>query len=245
MIFNNRVALITGSASGLGKAMAKRLAQEDVKVVVADLNVDKINQVVKEIKNDGNMALGIKCNVTNAEEVKAMGEKIIETYGKLDIIINNAGITRDASFKNLTEEQWDTVMNVNLKSMFIVTQELSKYLEKNNYGRIINISSIVGITGNYGQANYTAAKAGVIGLTKTLAIELGKKNITVNAVAPGFIKTDMTNVIPDFVKDKMIERIALKRQGLPEEIASPVAFFASDEAGFISGTILNIDGAMQ
>lgn len=244
MIFNNRVAVVTGSAQGLGAAMVKRLAREGVKVVVADYNLEKVNEIVAQIKNDGGDVIGFKCDVTNREEVKALGEKVIKHYGKLDILVNNAGITRDSSFKNMTEEQWDKVVDADLKSVFIVSQELYKYMEANNYGRIINISSVVALAGNFGQANYTAAKAGVIGFTKTLAIELGKKGITVNAIAPGFINTDMTKVIPDTIKKKMIDSIPVKRPGEPEDIAAAVAFLASDETGFISGITLNVNGAM-
>lgn len=244
MIFDNRVAIVTGSAQGLGSAMAKRLAKEGVKVVVADFNLEKVHEVVAQIKNDGGDAIGFKCDVTNREEVKELGEKVIEHYGRLDILVNNAGITRDASFKKMTDEQWDAVLAVDLKSVFIVSQELQKYMEANKYGRIINISSVVGLSGNFGQANYSAAKAGVVGLTKTMSIELGKHGITVNAIAPGFINTDMTKVIPEDVKNKMIASIPVGRAGEPEDVAAAVAFLASDESGFISGVTLSVNGAM-
>ncbi|MDF2948961.1 MAG: 3-oxoacyl-(acyl-carrier-protein) reductase [Sedimentibacter sp.] len=244
MIFNNRVAVVTGSAKGLGAAMVQRFAQEGVKVVVVDFDFEKVNVVVEQIISNGGEAIGFKCDVTNREDVKALGEKVIEHYGRLDILVNNAGITRDSSFKKMTDEQWDAVLNVDLKSIFIVTQELYKYMEANNYGRIINISSVIGLSGNFGQSNYSAAKAGVIGLTKTLAIELGKKGITVNAVAPGFINTDMTKVMPENVKDKMVASIPVGRAGEPNDIASAVAFLASEETGFISGVTLSVNGAM-
>lgn len=244
MIFSNRVAVVTGSAKGLGAAMVQRFAQEGVKVVVVDFDFEKVNEVVEQIISNGGEAIGFKCDVTNREEVKVLGEKVIENYGRLDILVNNAGITRDSSFKKMTDEQWDAVLNVDLKSIFIVTQELYKYMEANNYGRIINISSVIGLSGNFGQSNYSAAKAGVIGLTKTLAIEFGKKGITVNAVAPGFINTDMTKVMPEQAKDKMIASIPVGRAGEPNDIASAVAFLASDETGFISGVTLSVNGAM-
>lgn len=244
MIFNNRVAIVTGSAKGLGEAMVKRLAREGVKVVVADFNLEKVNEVVSEINNSGGDAIGFKCDVTNQEEVKALGEKVMEHYGRLDILVNNAGITRDSSFKKITEEQWDQVIEVDLKSVFIASKELYKYMELNNHGRIINISSVVALSGNFGQSNYSAAKAGVIGFTKTLAIELGRKGITVNAIAPGFTNTDMTKVMPEDIKKKMIDSIPVGRPGEPEDIAAALAFIASDEAGFINGVTLNVNGGM-
>ena len=244
MIFNNRVAVVTGSTQGIGLAIAKRLAKEGVKVVVTSRNIDKVNEAVDEIINDGGEAFGIKCNVTNREEVKALGEKVIEKYGSIDILVNNAGITKDSSFKWMTDEQWDVVLDSDLKSVFIVTQELSKYMELNKYGRIINLSSVVGLSGNFGQANYSAAKAGIIGLTKTLSVELGKKGITVNAIAPGFIETAMTQEIPEKIRTEIIASIPVGRAGEPEDIASATAFLASEEAGFISGVTLSINGAM-
>ncbi|NYB74709.1 3-oxoacyl-[acyl-carrier-protein] reductase [Sedimentibacter hydroxybenzoicus DSM 7310] len=244
MIFNNRVAVVTGSTQGIGLAIAKRLAKEGVKVVVTSRNADKVNEAVAEIKNDGGEAFGLKCNVTNREEVKALGEKVIEKYGSIDILVNNAGITRDSSFKKMTDEQWDEVIDSDLKSVFIVTQELSKYMELNKYGRIISLSSVVGLSGNFGQANYSAAKAGIIGLTKTLSMELGKKGITVNAIAPGFIETAMTQEIPEKIRNEIIASIPVGRPGEPEDIAAATAFLASEEAGFVSGVTLSINGAM-
>jgi 3-oxoacyl-[acyl-carrier protein] reductase len=244
MIFNNRVAVVTGSTQGIGLAIAKRLAKEGVKVVVTSRNIDKVNKAVCEIKNDGGEAFGLKCDVTNREEVKALGEKVIEEYGSIDILVNNAGVTKDSSFKKMTDEQWDEVLDSDLKSVFIVTQELSKYMELNKYGRIINLSSVVGLAGNFGQANYSAAKAGIIGLTKTLAMELGKKGITVNAIAPGFIETAMTEEIPEKIRAEIISSIPVNRPGQPEEIAAATAFLASEEAGFISGVTLSVNGAM-
>jgi 3-oxoacyl-(acyl-carrier-protein) reductase len=244
MIFYNRVAVVTGSTQGIGLAIAKRLAKEGVIVVVTSRNIDKVNEAVYEIKSEGGEAFGIKCDVTNREEVKTLGEKIIEKYGRIDILVNNAGITKDSSFKKMTDEQWDEVIDSDLKSVFIVTQELSKYMESNRYGRILNLSSVVGLSGNFGQANYSAAKAGIIGLTKTLSMELGKKGITVNAIAPGFIETAMTQEIPENVRTEIIASIPVGRTGEPEDIAAAVAFLASEEAGFISGVTLSVNGAM-
>jgi len=244
MIFYDRVAVITGSTQGIGLAIAKRLAKEGVKVVVTARNTEKINQAVAEIKSDGGEAFGIKCDVTSREEVKALGEKVMEKYGRIDILVNNAGITRDSSFRKMTDEQWDEVLTGDLKSIFIVTQELSKYMEINKYGRIINLSSVSGVSGNFGQANYSAAKAGIVGLTKTLSLEFGKKGITVNAIAPGFINSEMTQKIPEEIKAKMIAEIPVGRAGEVEDIAAATAFLASEETGFISGVTLNINGAM-
>lgn len=244
MIFNKRVAVVTGSTQGIGLAIAKRLAKEGVRVVVTSRNIDKVNEAVNEIKKDGGEAFGIKCNVTNREEVKELGKTVIEKYGNIDILVNNAGITKDSSFKKMTDEQWDEVLDSDLKSVFIVTQELSKYMELNKYGRIINLSSVVGLSGNFGQANYSAAKAGIIGLTKTLSIELGKKGITVNSIAPGFIETAMTHEIPEKIRTEIIASIPVGRAGEPEDIAAATAFLASEEAGFISGVTLSVNGAM-
>ncbi|MBP1925138.1 3-oxoacyl-[acyl-carrier protein] reductase [Sedimentibacter acidaminivorans] len=244
MIFNNRVAVVTGSTKGIGLSIAKRLAKEGVKVVVTSRNIGKINEAVAEIKNEGGEAFGLKCDVTNREEVKALGEKVIEKYGSIDILVNNAGITKDSSFKKMTDEQWDEVLDSDLKSVFIVTQELSKYMELNRYGRILNLSSVVGLSGNYGQSNYSAAKAGIIGLTKTLAMELGKKGITVNAIAPGFIETAMTQEIPENIRMEIVASIPVGRPGSPEDIAAATAYLVSEEAGFISGVTLSVNGAM-
>ncbi len=244
MIFYNRVAVVTGSNQGIGLSIAKRLAKEGVKVVVTARNIEKVNKVVAEIKRDGGEAIGFKCDVTNREEVRALGEKVVEKYGSIDILVNNAGITRDASFKKMTDEQWDEVLTGDLKSVFIVSQELSKYMESNKYGRIINLSSVVGLSGNFGQANYTAAKAGILGFTKTLSVELGKKGITVNAVAPGFIETAMTQEIPEKIRAEILASIPVGRAGTPEDIAAAVAFLASEEAGFISGVTLSVNGSM-
>ena len=244
MIFYDRVAVVTGSTQGIGLAIAKRLAKEGVKVVVTARNTEKINQAVAEIKSDGGEAFGIKCDVTSRDEVKALGEKVVEKYGRIDILVNNAGITRDSSFRKMTDEQWDEVLTGDLKSIFIVTQELSKYMEINKYGRIINLSSVSGVSGNFGQANYSAAKAGIVGLTKTLSLEFGKKGITVNAIAPGFINSEMTQKIPEEIKAKMIAEIPVGRAGEVEDIAAATAFLASEETGFISGVTLNINGAM-
>ncbi len=244
MIFYNRVAVVTGSTQGIGLAIAKRLAKEGVIVVVTSRNIDKVNEAVDEIKSEGGEAFGLKCNVTNREEVKALGEKVMDKYGRIDILVNNAGITKDSSFKKMTDEQWDEVLDSDLKSVFIVTQELSKYMESNKYGRIINLSSVVGLSGNFGQANYSAAKAGIIGMTKTLSMELGKKGITVNAIAPGFIETSMTHEIPENIRTEIIASIPVGRTGEPEDIAAATAFLASEEAGFISGVTLSVNGAM-
>ena len=218
MRLQDKVAIVTGSARGLGKAMVIKMVAEG--------------------------ALAVKCDVTNREEVTALVEETVKVFGKVDILVNNAGITRDAQMVKMTDDNWDAVMNTNLKSMFICSQVASQPMIKQGYGRIINISSIAGQEGNFGQANYSAAKAGAIGLTKTLSKELGRKGITVNVVSPGFIMSEMSAAIPEKIKEQLIARIPLNRAGQPEEIASAVAYLASDEAAFITGQVLSVNGGM-
>ncbi|MPW24462.1 3-oxoacyl-ACP reductase FabG [Alkalibaculum sp. M08DMB] len=244
MRLKDKVAIVTGSAQGLGKAMILRLASEGAKVVVTDINYDSCLIVKKEIEQSGAEAIAIKCNVTNRDEVKSLLEQTTSKFGKIDIFVNNAGITQDAQITKMTDEQWDRVIDTDLKSMFICTQEVIKFMIPNNYGKIVNITSVAGQEGNFGQTNYSAAKSGVIGLTKTLSKELGKRGITVNAVAPGFILTEMTEAIPDKIKEQLIERIPLKRGGQPKEVADAVLFLVSNESSFITGHTLNVNGGM-
>lgn len=244
MRLHDKVAIVTGSARGLGKAMVLKMVAEGAKVVVTDINLEACQAVKAEIEAAGGTALAIKCDVTNREEVTALVEETVKAFGKVDILVNNAGITRDAQMIKMTDDNWDAVMNTNLKSMFICSQLASQPMIQQGYGRIINISSIAGQEGNFGQANYSAAKAGAIGLTKTLSKELGRKGITVNVVAPGFIMSEMSAAIPEKIKEQLIARIPLNRAGQPEEIASAVAFLASDEAAFISGQVLSVNGGM-
>lgn len=244
MRLQDKVAIVTGSARGLGKAMVLKMVAEGAKVVVTDINREACQTVKAEIEAAGGTALAVKCDVTNREEVTALVEETVKVFGKVDILVNNAGITRDAQMVKMTDDNWDAVMNTNLKSMFICSQVASQPMIKQGYGRIINISSIAGQEGNFGQANYSAAKAGAIGLTKTLSKELGRKGITVNVVSPGFIMSEMSAAIPEKIKEQLIARIPLNRAGQPEEIASAVAYLASDEAAFISGQVLSVNGGM-
>lgn len=244
MRLDNKVAIVTGSAQGLGKAMVLKLAKSGAKTVVTDINYEACLKVEKEIQEAGGEAFSVNCNVTNRQEVKNLIAETISKYGQIDVLVNNAGITKDAQITKMTDEEWDSVLETDLKSMFICIQEAIKEMIPRGGGKIINITSIAGEEGNFGQTNYSAAKAGVIGMTKTLSKELGKKGITVNAVAPGFILTEMTNSIPEKIKEQLIGRIPLKRGGKPEEVADTVLFLASDQASFITGHVLNVNGGM-
>jgi len=244
MKLKDKVAIITGSGRGLGKAIALKMAAEGANVVITDINYDQCIATMKEIEKNDGKSITVKCDVTNRTDVGALVQTTIDTFGRIDILVNNAGITRDAQITKMTDEQWDAVLNTNLKSMFICVQAVVPHMIARMSGRIINISSIAGEEGNFGQTNYSAAKAGVIGMTKTLSKELGRKGITVNAVAPGFTLTEMTSTIPEKVKEQLISRIPLGRAGLPQDVANAVAFLASDEASFITGHTLNVNGGM-
>ena len=242
MRLEGKIAIVTGSARGLGEAIVLRLAREGARVVVSDLNQEACDLVASKISQSGGQALAKVCDVSDRPSVQALARATKDYFGKIDILVNNAGITKDASLKKMTDEQWDAVINVNLKSVFICTQEISKYMVKQKSGRIISLSSLSGVRGNFGQTNYSASKAGIIGMTKTWALELGRKNITANAIAPGFMNTEMTRTIPEKVVDQMLAAIPVGRMGEPEEVAAAVVYLASDEAGFVNGITLNING---
>lgn len=242
--FENKVVVITGGASGIGKAAVEKFAREGAAVAIWDVSEVQGKELELILLNEGLIARFIKVNTANFEEVEAATKEVIKQFRKIDVLINNAGITRDASLQKMTAEQWQQVMDVNLTGVFNCTKAISPNMIQNNFGRIINTSSIVGLYGNYGQSNYAATKAGVIALTKTWARELGKNNITVNAVAPGFIATDMIKTIPEKVIDIMKEKIPLKKLGTAEDVANVYVFLASHEAQFISGTVISVDGGL-
>ena len=240
----DKVVIITGGASGIGRVSALRFAAEGAKVVIWDIDKAKAEATRGEIEAAGGQVIVAIVNTTQPEQVAAAAQAAHAQFGRIDVLINNAGITRDATLRKMTLAQWQQVLDVNLTGVFVCTQAVAPFMEAQQTGRIINTSSVVGLYGNFGQANYAATKAGLIGLTKTLARELGKFNITVNAVAPGFIATDMIATIPEKVIDQMKSRTPLRRLGTPEDIASAYLFLASDEASFISGTVLSVDGAV-
>lgn len=244
MRLKNKVAIITGSSRGIGKETALKFAKEGAKVVVCDVNEESIAVVVNEIKGMGAEAVGFKVDVTKRSEIDALVVKVKELWGSIDILVNNAGITADAMLKKMTEEQFDKVINVNLKGVFNCTQAVLDTMVEQGKGVILNASSVVGLYGNVGQTNYAATKWGVIGMTKSWAKELGRKGIRVNAVAPGFIMTPMTEAMPDKVLDMMKEKAPLQRLGTSEDIANAYLFLASEEASFITGTVLSVDGGL-
>lgn len=243
MRLGNKVAIITGAGSGIGKETALLFAKEGAKVVVADMNEIAGNETVEEIKKNGE-GFFVKLDVSNREQAKQMVKITLEKYGKIDVLINNAGIVQDAFVSKMTEEQWDKVININLKGVFNCTQAVVEIMMNQGNGVIINTSSIVGLNGNVGQVNYAATKAGLIGMTKTLAKELGKKGIRVNAVAPGFITTPMTSNVPDKILEMMKEKTPLRRLGEPKDIANAYLYLASDDANFVNGAVLCVDGGL-
>ncbi|MBM7644324.1 3-oxoacyl-[acyl-carrier protein] reductase [Scopulibacillus daqui] len=244
-MLEGKTALVTGASRGIGRAVALELARLGANVAVNYAgSVEAANEVVKEIQDLGRESACYQCDISDPDAVQDMIKSVVSTFGRLDILINNAGITKDNLLMRMKEEEWDAVINTNLKGIFNTTKAVSRQMMKQRSGRIINMASVVGVTGNAGQANYVAAKAGVIGLTKTAARELASRNITVNAVAPGFISTDMTEVLPEDVKGQMLSQIPLGRMGSPEDVASVVAFLASDASAYMTGQVLRVDGGM-
>ncbi len=240
----NRVAIITGGTAGIGAATAIKFAQEGAKVVLWARNAERGKAFVESMKAQGLEAEFDAIDSSKYEEVEAAAKRVNDKYGKIDILINNAGITNDSTLKKMTIEQWQQVIDINLSGSFYCIKAISPYMLEKGYGRIVNASSVVALYGNFGQTNYVATKAGLIGMTKTLARELGKKGITVNAVAPGFIETDMVAKMPENVLDGMRAKVPVGRLGQPEEIASAYLFLASEEAAYINGTTLSVDGGM-
>lgn len=242
--FENKVVVITGGASGIGKTAVEKFLNEGAAVSFWDIDFMKGNEFEIPLRSQGFKVQFLDLNIAKENAVERAAAKTFHHFGKIDVLINNAGITRDASLQKMTIEQWQQVIDVNLTGVFNCTKAVSRYMIQNNSGRIINTSSIVGLHGNYGQTNYAASKAGVIAMTKTWARELGKYNITVNAVAPGFIETNMITTIPEKVIEMMKEKIPLKRLGTTEDIANAYLFLASEEASFISGTVISVDGGV-
>lgn len=240
----DKVAIITGAADGIGKAGAEVFAKEGAQVIIWDVNAEKGEATADSIRESGGQARFMAVNTANYNEVAEAAQNVINAFGQVHILVNNAGITRDASLKKMTPEQWQQVIDVNLTGVFNCTKALSVHMSEKKYGRIINTSSVVALYGNFGQTNYVATKAGVIGLTKTWGKELARKGITVNAVAPGFILTEMVKKMPEDVLKMMESKVPVGALGDPEDIAHAYLFLASDEARYINGTVLSVDGGM-
>lgn len=241
---SGRVAIVTGGAQGIGRAIAEVLAKHGADVAVADLDPERAQDAVAAVQQLGRRAMAVKVNVADSGEAKSMADQVLKEWGKIDILVNNAGITRDGLLLRMREEDWNLVLQVNLTGTFNCTKAVLQPMTKQRYGRIVNIASIVGVMGNAGQANYAASKGAVIGFTKTVAREYASRNVTVNAVAPGFIDTAMTQGLSQEVKDTLYKQIPLGRLGQPADVAEAVRFLASDEASYITGQVLHVNGGM-
>lgn len=244
MRLKDEVAFITGSARGIGREIAENFAREGARVIISDIKLEDCQVTANEIMARGFLADAFACNVTLSSDVDLCVEKIMEKYGRIDILVNNAGITRDGLFLRMKEEDWDAVISVNLKGTFNVCKSVSRGMLKARKGKIINIGSVIGVMGNAGQANYAASKAGVIVLAKSLAREFASRNVMVNAVAPGYIKTAMTDKLSDEVKNKILEGVPLGRMGLPEDVANVCLFLASKDSNYVTGQTILVDGGM-
>jgi len=243
-MLKDKIAVVTGASRGIGKSISLALARQGAKIVAVDITSKGMDELLAEIKALGSEGIAVEGNVTVSADTDKMIDKAIEAYGRVDILVNNAGITRDGLLMRMKEEDWDAVLSVNLKGAFLCTRAASKVMTKQRFGRIINIASVVGQMGNAGQANYCASKAGLMGLTRSNARELAKRNITVNAVAPGFIVSEMTDALPEKVKQEMSAQIPLERFGTADDIANAVVFLAADASGYITGQVLAVNGGM-
>ena len=239
---NNKVAIVTGSSRGIGKSIAEKLVYHGCKVVILSRKIDELNKVKEQINSDNIICYA--CDTTNQPEFKKIVQEVYDKWGSIDILINNAGITRDKLLLRLNEDDWDKVINVNLKGYYNTIKIVSRFMLKNRSGKIVNISSVIGQIGNSGQSNYAASKAGVEGMTRALAVELGSKNININCIAPGYIQTDMTNELNEKILKDMVQNIPLNKLGLSDDIANLSCYLSSDVSSYITGQVINVDGGM-
>jgi 3-oxoacyl-[acyl-carrier protein] reductase len=244
MDFSGRKSVVTGASQGIGEAIARDLAEHGAEVILVDIQEQKLNEVARGIEDNNGKAVAYEVDVSQLEQVSGIVQTMIQNHGAIHHLVNNAGITRDNLLMRMKEDEWDLVMAVNLKGVFNFSKSLIRHMISNHYGRIVNISSVVGLMGNPGQTNYSASKAGVVGFTKSLAREVASRGITVNAVAPGYIETSMTDNLPEAAKNQFLDFIPMRRFGTPQEVAQIVRFLLSDEAAYITGQIININGGM-
>ena len=244
MKLKGKVALVTGAAQGIGKAVALLLARNGADIIVSDINLEKAEETAREVEGLGQRALAVKTNVAEANDVEKMVQTALERFGRIDILINNAGITRDKLLLRMSDEDWDAVLGVNLRGTFLCTRAVIRPMAKQKSGKIVNIASVVGTMGNAGQANYVASKAGVIGFTKTVAREYAPRGINVNAIAPGYIETPMTEALPEKAKEELKRMIPMDRLGKPEDVAEAVLFLVSEASTYITGQVLHVNGGI-
>jgi 3-oxoacyl-[acyl-carrier protein] reductase len=242
--FDNRIALVTGASRGIGEAIAERLAAEGALVLAAARSTDSLDRVVAGITSAGGRAQAVALDVADSRSIDAGVKSVLEEHGQIDVLVNNAGVTEDNLVLRMSREAWDRVLTTNLTGAFLLTQAVVKSMVRRRYGRIVNVTSVVGLMGNAGQANYAASKAGLVGLTKSIARELASRNVTCNAVAPGFIATSMTDAMTSQARESLTGQIPVQRLGKPDDVAAAVAFLASEEAAYVTGTVLNVSGGL-